>query len=208
MSYFHTSPQPMKHIFTPSSRFWCHDILHRSSRNTVEPASMDGAFAELLSSSWTHCRTTRSLRHRSICFKMYAGFMWFYDILCQWIWYGLACIKAHHIFCGWFSSAKVSVCSHGLSPRWGTLHPCWIKPTTVRSMIFALFVLERGWFLDWRRSHIAWFSCHMMMWRRQVLWLGRSWHRFFTFMAKIHSQNPWISSSEWMKMRCSLCNFY
>ena len=98
MSYFHTSPQPMKHIFTPSSRFWCHDILHRSSRNTVEPASMDGAFAELLSSSWTHCRTTRSLRHRSICFKMYAGFMWFYDILCQWIWYGLACIKAHHFF--------------------------------------------------------------------------------------------------------------
>ena len=99
------------------------------------------------------------------------------------------------------------MCSHGLSDEGLCIHE--LNPQlSVRSMIFALFVLERGWFLDWRRSHIAWFSCHMMMWRRQVLWLGRSWHRFFTFMAKIHFQNPWISSSEWMKMRCSLCNFY
>lgn len=66
----------------------------------------------------------------SICFKMYAGFMWFYDILCQWIWYGLACIKAHHFFvadsvlqrfqCVVMDYPDEGLCIHELNPQlWG-----------------------------------------------------------------------------------------
>ena len=141
----------------------------------------------------------------SICFKMYAGFMWFYDILCQWIWYGLACIKAHHFFCGWFSSAKVSVCSHGLS-RWGTLHP-WIKPTTVRSMIFALLYSSADDF--WTEEdptspdfHVIWWcgDAKCSDWEEVGTDSSPSWPRSIPRILGYHQASGWRCDAQ--------CNFY